>query len=60
MTKQELDLIKEELSNVQALEDFYSRKYQKFNRPQDQDFYLEYRGQETGMTKLLDILKVSL
>jgi len=55
-----LDLIKEELENVVSLQDFYYRKYQKFNKPQDKDFYLEYRGQETGIIKTLDILGIYL
>ena len=45
---------------TKKMQDWYFNKYQRMNSKQDHDNYLEYRGQEIGIQKVLDILGIDL
>jgi hypothetical protein len=52
--------LKELMEATKKMQDWYFNKYQRMNSKQDHDNYLEYRGQEIGIQKVLDILGIDL
>lgn len=51
-----LEQLKKEQTSVMFLGDFYFEKFQKSGDQEDKELYLDYRGQETGLGKAIDLL----